>query len=312
MRDSTQMLFMLLGFLVLLGILWAVGGGPERSGTPAFSVRERISDGGGFTRSSDRDEEDIDAQLERIRLYGVASPYQDMVEFRGGEPEEQFASTEYVVIKAASGNDEDILLTGWQIESIITGSRAVIGGATNLPLVGQINSEPPLRLAPGDTAVINSGRSPIGVSFRINRCTGYFDQYQNFFPRLRHRCPSPTSELKLAREVGPFGFDDQRYDDCRTFTRRNVDRCEINEEQLEGKDEHGELVADPPLSEACKTFITNDLTYNGCVANHQFDRSFFDDEWRVYLGSRHQFWREDEEILRLLDREGRTVDLWRY
>ena len=94
-------------------------------------------------------------------------------------------------------------------------------------------------------------------------------------------------------------------------------RCEIDTTDFDERDKDDELIVDPELSNVCKDFIRNDLTYGGCVAFHENDSNFYDDEWRVYLGGTKQLWRkgtDDDalEIIRLLDQNGLTVDLWRY
>jgi len=51
----------------------------------------------------------------------------------------------------------------------------------------------------GDKALIATGRSPIGVSFKENICSGYIGNLQTFTPHLSTSCP--TSE-DMARNTG--------------------------------------------------------------------------------------------------------------
>lgn len=302
MRDSYTALFMFIGFMVVLGVLWLSTGGPERAGEPAFP-RFPIA-------------QQIEQFEERnTELTGVGSPYRGKISFSGGNPDDLFVQDEFIRLRAGRGNAEDILITGWIIESVLTGVQVTLGGASPLPAIGSINSEPVLRLPPGGEVIIHSGRSPVGASFRVNRCTGYFNQYQPFNPDLPRECPSPVDEFDefsgiTAQDISE---DDDDRDICRAYIRRNEERCEIDDTvDFDARNRFRELVINPPLSPACQTFIRNDLTYAGCVANHIADEDFYSLEWHIYAGSFSELWRREGEVLRLLDQNGRTVDVWNY
>lgn len=300
MRDSYTALFMFIGFMMALGILWLLTGGPERAGEPTFprfKIAQQIE------RFEDRNTE----------LTGVGSPYRGKISFSGGNPREIFAQDEYIRLRAGRGNEEDILITGWKIESVLTGVQVTIGGASPLPAIGNINSEPALRLPPGSEVILHSGRSPVGASFRVNRCTGYFNQYQPFNPDLPRECPSPVDEFDEFSGITAKDIREDARDICRAYIRRNTERCEIdNTADFDARNRFGERVIDPPLSSACQTFIRNDLTYPSCVANHIADEDFYSLEWHIYAGSFSELWRREGEVLRLLDQSGRTVDVWNY
>jgi len=324
LRDSSKDFLLYLGILLAIGVLWMASGAAERTEQSSIFSAPRIKGVDRPSRAAEKEVRsvsaqlsDIERQLERARIEGIASPFQGLVGFDDGEPESQFAGHEYVTIRRArGGDDEGILVTGWMLESLVTGIRVPIGGASPLPFPGRVNSEPPIRLRSGDELVIISGRSPIGTSFRLNRCTGYFDQFQNFTPELPHDCPSPVGEYR--DKVDPIGFEDEPYEACLDYLAEHEKRCEIDTIDLQERDRFRTLIIDPQPSPACLAFITTDLTYEGCVNNHQFDRNFFENEWRVYLGSSRQLWRNidedrhENEILRLLDQNGRVVDIWRY
>ena len=78
------------------------------------------------------------------------------------------------------------------------------------------------------------------------------------------------------------------------------------------------------LSGNCLSLIDTYLTYNGCVASHQFDAQFSSDSWRIYLGRTEltrkndstrtygDLWKETRDGIKLLDENGLTVDLYTY
>lgn len=320
-----QDLFFFLSLLGGLFILWIATGGPDRTpesglfsgvGNSQSEIREgqtqteRREDIEDTLIDTKRELERLEEDLKEARLRGEVSPYEGAVTLRGGRARERFAQTEYVELSARSSNTTDIPITGWMLESVITGQRAVIGESTNLPFPGTINTVSTLILEPGDRAYVVTGRSPIGVSFRANKCTGYFEQYQDFSPRLSKQCVDPTEEFDdfSTIPVTNVRLERDEREKCRTYINRNVRRCEIVIDDFDAVDRDIE----EPLSNQCIAFIEETYTYSGCVENHRFDSDFYKEELRVFLGSPAELWRADREIIRLLDAQGRTVDILDY
>ena len=79
-----------------------------------------------------------------------------------------------------------------------------------------------------------------------------------------------------------------------------------------GEDEINPFSPTRPITNECELFVEEDLTYNGCVENHQYDSDFYRNSWRIYLESSKLLWREEREIIKLLDQHGRTVDVIEY
>ena len=229
------------------------------------------------------------------------SPYRGEVTFNTspGDPEESLAALESVTIEVSRDAPASINITGWKLVS--SASYGTIGSGTAVPRNGVVNSTAPISLNPGDTAVITSGRSPIGVSFRENECTGYLDEYQAFHPSLRTSCPSAENEYE--DYVG--NDDSDAIDDCESFLG-SVYRCEIVTRFPKDEDGSNEL------SNSCRAFVTDHLTYNGCVDDHRNDRDFAGDTWRIFLGSAPQLWNDRHDTIKLLDAQGRTVDVLAY
>lgn len=204
-------------------------------------------------------------------------------------------ASEYVTLRAAGSNTAPIDITGWSLASAVSGVRKFIPQGATLYQLGNISAISNVYLSPGASATINSGTSPVGVSFRTNLCTGYLEQFQDFSPSLGSSCPSPYSELPLtADNLRTYGAE------CIDFVR-NLPSCEYY---------LGEFPE--TISNTCRSFVGNALTYNGCVNRHQFDANFAGTAWRIYLGSSYELWNNTHDVLRLLDASGRTVDVWTY
>ena len=52
--------------------------------------------------------------------------------------------------------------------------------------------------------------------------------------------------------------------------------------------------------------------YNNCFADHINDPNFAGTSWRIYLNSGVELWRNDHDTIRLLDAQGKTVDVLTY
>lgn len=236
----------------------------------------------------------VQRELEKIEEFGEKSPYEGKVLLRTASARSTDVSREYVEIRSVSKNTERILLSGWRLKSAITGIGVDIPKAAYLPKPGTLNTELPLALSPGDRAFIISGRSPIGVSFRSNICTGYFVQFQKFTPNVKRQCPDPEEEILHTKYTNIF-IDNA----CMDFVER-IPRCKIR--------------TDLPLSLSyeCQRSIIDEISYNSCVEKHKNDENFIGSEWHIYLKRNNELWRKKREIINLLDEQGRIVDTIHY
>lgn len=301
-----------------LGIAWLFTGGPERAREEGAFIDQPDPLGSGETYgkfrflpfiSGDRPSsiegevnkvqdglESVSDELEDAKASGEFSKYEDkiVIEKRGAGPKGDSPEEEYVIISASRRNNEKISITGWQLESMISKKKVTIGGATPLFISGVINSEPTISLSPREEVVISTGRSPIGASFRTNKCTGYFEQHQDFKPALKKSCPSPKDEFDSFANIPVTD------DICEDFVD-GISKCKMP------------LDAFPlGMSNQCSEFIGANINYTGCVKNHRNDLDFFGSEWRVFLGRSEELWREKRETIRLLDSEGKVVDTFTY
>lgn len=242
-------------------------------------------------------EEDYDALKERAdaaKTFGEPSPQRGKVQISGEGQAAESGADEYIQVETASDNTAPVDISGWSLQSALTGVRAFLPRGTDIFLMGAINTQQDIYLNPGDSAVISSGPSPIGTSFRENMCTGYLGGLQTFTPTLSGDCPSPADSLPLTPEnLSTYG------DACFDFVN-GLRACTFP------------LSMPSSIPPACRIFLADNLSYNGCVRNYRYKTGFARGEWRIYLGAGGELWRNTHDVIRLLDAEGRTVDVLTY
>ncbi len=228
--------------------------------------------------------------------FGIISPYRGIVSMShyvsgAGSADPQ---NEYVEISVSQNAKTPINLSGWTLRSDATGATATIPKGTEVPISGTINASENLLLSAGMKAIVISGRSPIGASFRENKCIGYFSSFQKFYPPLPQNCPPASDELESF--YGPGYVSDAA---CINYVNK-LSRCEV--------------ALSPPVSASgsCQNFMVKYLNYNGCMEAHQQDADFKGETWRIYLNRTNSMWRTRHEIVKLLDASGKTVDAFGY
>ncbi len=323
--------FFIIGVFAFMFVLWIVTGGPTRPLSLAGPVLyTTISSGGtarytgatiprsGYFYSSNgkhttqyENNKQIAQKIYQINqqvnqlsngvsnavLFGTPSPYRGEVFLNNSVwgAGSSNPSKEYLILRVSSDAPRPVNISGWHLESATTGKEMTIPKGTEVPNSGVINAVQPIIISPGDKAIISSGQSPIGASFRENVCTGYFAQYQSFHPSLPLICPTPESELKNF-------YGKQQYNKNVACIKKvqNIQRC-----TLVGTIPQG-------LTTSCTTFLTDYMNYNGCINVHKNDIGFLGSTWRVYLGRTNNMWRSNHEIVKLLDAQGKTVDMFSY
>lgn len=294
------------GVIIAFWFISGAGEGPGIFGTATSTVSPSTS-ARDFSYERPRTQADINVELGEMsdevarledevkdaRLWGVRSPYAGTVRISQGDTTTDDEDRENLTI--FNNGTEAISISGWRLVSEVTGESARIPEGAELPRSGRINETAPIILEAGAHAIVVSGDAPTGVSFRENMCTGYFEQYQDFSPALTRSCPYPKDEME---QFGNIDLDDDRcYDFVSTLPYCEVARVEAQ---------------DARIGTACEAFVESTLTYSGCVANHRYDQSFKSRTWRVFLESSNDLWREEREIIKLIDHEGKTVDVMQY
>lgn len=233
-------------------------------------------------------------QIEEAKTLGEPSPYHGQARLSQGNATESSPKTEYVTIEASWGNTSPLSMGGWSLQSALTGVRGYIPRGAHPFLMGAVNSQSDIYLNPGASAIVSSGASPVGTSFRENMCTGYLSELQDFEPSLSRNCPSPGELFSLTPDnLKTYG--DTCYDFIQTLSSCTFPR---------------QVPAN--LTSACHIYLANNFSYNGCVQNYRYKSTFADDSWRIYLNAYGELWRNSHDIIRLLDAQGRTVDVITY
>jgi hypothetical protein len=236
----------------------------------------------------------IEKDVHDLQTFGESSPYRGMVRLSRGHASESDVSREYLVLTADPNVQTQLSLAGWSLQSQLTGTRIAIPLAASPMQQGIINSVQPIALRGGEEVVLVSGGSPVGVSFKENICTGYLSQMQEFEPALSNSCPAPRDAMPLTlQNLQKYG------EECVDYVA-TIPQCNYP----------SELPA--TLSPACRTFVANTFSHNGCVSAFRLRVPFTLGTWRAYAGSGVELWRNTHDAIRLLDDKGRTVDALVY
>ena len=236
----------------------------------------------------------LKARAEAAKTFGEPSPHRGRVQIAGEGNAMEGGADEYIGIEAAPDNTAPVNITGWSLQSALTGVRAFFPRGADVFLVGAVNTQQDIYLDPEGSAIISSGPSPVGTSFRINACTGYLGGLQTFRPALARDCPLPADALPLTAE------NIRTYGDACFDLVQELPACTLP------------LSVPSSVSPSCRIFLANNLSYNGCVQNYRYKTGFQRGSWRIYLGAGGELWRNSHDVIRLLDAEGRTVDVLTY
>ncbi|MFA6566357.1 MAG: hypothetical protein WCT48_06440, partial [Candidatus Paceibacterota bacterium] len=174
---------------------------------------------------------------------------------------ESYPEKEYIVITAIQANLSAVDITDWKLRNS-KGVTATLGKGAELFTSGKVNSVAPIKINGGDTLTISTGRSPVGVSFRMNSCSLYLEQFQDFIPPIKEPCPVPENDKAF------YSLDGA----CQRFIAQ-LTRCETNTKAVPSE-----------FPASCGTFIKAHVNYNGCVTFNKNDRFFYKKEWKIFLG----------------------------
>jgi hypothetical protein len=237
----------------------------------------------------------LNSQVNDAKTFGTPSPHRGEIVLAGMAATAQDPNAQYVELSANSNNAGSISLSGWSLQSAVSGVRVYLPQAASPYRMGQINTLKSVALSAGSSAIVVSGNSPVGVSFHENVCSGYLSQLVSFAPEIQSACPLPSEDFpETPGNLRTYG------DACYTYVQ-GLGICQLASTDMPSN-----------LSPACRSYIANRFSYNGCVASHEYQGSFFINSWRLYLSSSAPLWRSGHDIIRLLDSQGRTVDAVTY
>lgn len=269
------------------------GGIPSRERDSSQDEERTLRDISREVRKAERETREIEENIEEIELAKELSTLSSFFSLSASGAKSTKAETEHLSFTLNSKHKGKILITGFEVRSFSTGVSATISKGVELPFAGVLNVEDPIFISPGDKVVLVTGRSPTGYSFRVNKCTGYFSQFQKFTPSLPKQCPDPEDE---PTPPPPNNFSDA----CLDFIE-SIPRCTMVIKSIPGN-----------LGSGCSEFVNEKLNYKSCVETHKNDPDFYKNEWRVYLGRSEELWKSDREFIKLLDLNKKTVDSVTY
>ena len=324
--EAKSDLLWVIGMVVLLAIAWFFTGGPGRPEAVSgpFIESPDGTDLGETYGDLDNAEWSTgeDAADGQYTGSAVKSPWSGQVELgKGTAASAELPNDEYVTIKNES--DDTVTISGWSLKngdderSHLTWSGqyldknarwAVIPNGLLVFNPDQATNLTPITLAPGDQAIVLTGRinrlKPIAInsSFKTNICTGYLDDLPNydFTPSLSRDCPDPSDEL------GVESLPDECYRYVNRLSRCHMPKFDENEDGDETID--GRVLK---LSAACEDYVQDHFSYQGCLKYHAGDANFLGDEWRIFLRTA-EMWRADRGSITLYDNAGRLVDRLTY
>lgn len=273
------------GMLLLFFLVWLAGGGPSRPVSFSGPYLGAITaPGAGATAYGDPNQY---GSVNGTISIGNKSVYllRDASGAKSGS-----AGSEYVTVVVSAGASGSISTAGWRLVSKSTGEGASFPLGAEVPQSGKVNNLVPITLKPGEQAVVTSGRSPVGVSFKENLCTGYFEERQDFKPALAQSCPTPFQELQR--------FYPSASEECSSYVR-SIPYC-ATDTDMKG------------VGGSCEEFVDEYLNYNGCVDAHGGDSNFSGSTWRVYLGSKDDLWRDSRDEIQLVGADGTVIDTLSY
>lgn len=288
----------IIGLIVLLFVAWIGTGGPTRPISFAGPYLNPISHPGTTAQPyGDPSEYSAINSTVTIGTGGVRSSGSTQksvtLSRSAGGAHASDADQEYVSINVASSATGSISTAGWRLVSAASGRSLVFPQGTETPESGHVNTLVPITLHAGDEAIVTTGRSPVGISFRENVCSGYLEEHQDFYPSLSLTCPTPSDELTRAYPNAD--------DECVSAVR-SIPYCGTDVPSY----------AENDLSSSCERFVEQRLNYNGCVATHSKDTNFASHTWRIFLGSSSELYRNTHDTITLLDAEGKAIDSLTY
>lgn len=202
---------------------------------------------------------------------------------------------EYIEIKADKKNKSPMKITGWKLKGK-TGLDLAIGKGISY-IYPDVANQPQgdIYLKPGEKAIVITGESPLGTSFKLNKCAGYFEQFHTFDPDLDTECPL------LRDEELPSNLNND--DQCLDYIDR-VSSCQT-------------VVSIPykysfKLSSSCQDYVMQNANYKTCIEKHKDDDDFYLPEWRVYLNRSEELWKKKRETITLYDDKNNIIDSKSY
>ncbi len=215
------------------------------------------------------------------------SPYFKKVRIEGGNIKKSKAEEEFLSVY--NSTNDTINVAGWTLVAK-RGDRSysIPDGYDNAGLGYQNN----FNILGSSRIYVFTGKTPINwKSFRLNKCTGYFNNDFNFSLTLSNKCPKITSD-----DLSSTGLSFK----CQDFIE-SLSACE-----------EPENLKIYNLESECQNYIRENINYANCAARHKNETDFFDKTWYVYLGNTSQIWDDKSDTITLRDKDGLKISEYNY
>lgn len=217
----------------------------------------------------------------------------DFVTLKTRRARETDPNQEYLEIKADKKNKAPMKITGWKLKGKTSLDITIGQGAYYIYSNVDRQPQEDVYLKPGEKAIIITGKSPLGTSFKLNKCAGYFEQFHEFAPELNIECPLLRDE-ELSSNLNDACLDYiDRISSCQTV-------ISIPYKYLS------------KLSSSCQDFVTQNANYKTCLEKHKDDSDFYLPEWRIYLERSEELWKKKRETITLYDDKNNIIDSQSY
>ena len=184
----------------------------------------------------------------------------------------QKVDEEYIIIKNVS--DKKINITSLQFKNKNNESESIREDQNGTAII----------LNPKEQAVVSSGKSPISYNFKINKCSGYLNQFNSFIPKISARCPAIKD------------FDEaKKLDDICVAYLPKIKICAMP------------TSLPTNLNSSCQQFIQTHASYSGCLADFKNSEDFDKGEWRVFFSRTSEFWASRNETIKIIDGAGKAA-----
>lgn len=193
-----------------------------------------------------------------------------------------------ITLRAVFSGPSAIDVTGWTLKSMRRGTTLIVPQAVNIYDPSGLAQEGDILLRAGELLKIHAGQSAIGINFRLNKCTGYLENFNDFSPSLPKSCPNPEGDFDLSKVSGA----------CQDYIR-SLSYCSLPKGYPNV----------PAWDYSCENYI-DEINFSGCYRRHRFDSDFLSKEWWAW--SRQSFTDPNHDTILLLDKEGKLVDGYAY
>ena len=302
--------------IVVLAFVWLFTGGPLRPSSKSGWFLFRPQQKGEQRAKKEVVEvlgkkvpldETEQPKIKKVSVAQASSSSQSLPASKAGSVKPDFAALkerraretdpnqEYVEIKADKKNKSSMNITDWKLKGKNGFDIAIGKGASYI--YANIASQPQedIYLKPGEKVVIVTGKSPLGTSFKLNKCLGYFEQFHEFTPELDTECPLLRDDEPPANLINN--------DQCMDYIDR-VSSCQT-------------VVSIPykyssKLSSSCQDYLLQNANYKTCLEKHKDDSDFYLPEWRIYLDRSEELWKKKRETITLYDSRNNIIDSKSY